>query len=111
MDERESIENDARPKQGDAQGHARAMRELARQLLRGGSDAQRRRQLVRRQVDDRAQVQLLQKWEIELVRLRRAIEVLLDHAIVLRRDEGAHGWTAVGLHSAACQRRPASDRT
>ena len=47
--------------------------------------------LVGCQVDDLAQVQLLQEREVELVRLARAIQVRLDHPEVRRRDE-AHAW-------------------
>ena len=45
------------------------------------------RRLVRCQVDDLAQVQLLEEREVELIRLARAIQVRLDHPEVRGRDE------------------------
>ena len=45
------------------------------------------RRLVGCQVDNLAQVQLLQEREVELVRLARAIQVRLDHPEVRGRDE------------------------
>ena len=53
--------------------------------------AQMALRLIGAEPDDLAQPELLQKWEVELARLAAAIEVLLDHAKVLRRYERAHG--------------------
>ena len=59
------------------------------------------RRLVGCQVDNLAQVQLLQEREVELVRLARAIQVRLDHPEVRGRDE-AH---ACAVRAAGVARR------
>ena len=51
---------------------------------------QRARQLVGCQVDYGAQVQLLKEWEVEIVGLSGAKQVVFDHPKILRRDQRAH---------------------
>ena len=47
--------------------------------------------LVGSEVDNLAEGEALEKWKIEPVRLSRPIQVHLDNAEILRRDEVGHG--------------------